>query len=220
MKFKTKILKEPLILKVVLGVFLTVGIAGFTVEETRDLFRNLTPVAIILSLLVLLPYHEPEFNQKSILVFGSIVILSWMVEAAGVAGGTIFGTYSYGNGLGIKILDTPLLIGVNWFLLIYTTSCMVNKLPVSTPLKVFFASLMMVLYDFIMEQTAPELDMWSFEEGMPGSRNYIAWFIISALFHYSLRIAGVQFSNRMASFVFIMQTLFFIALITTFRVMQ
>ncbi|MCK7535950.1 MAG: carotenoid biosynthesis protein [Marinilabiliales bacterium] len=44
-------------------------------------------------------------------------------------------------------------------------------------------SLLMVLYDLILEPAAMSLDMWSWEGDRVPARNYLAWFLFSALFH-------------------------------------
>ena len=41
-----------------------------------------------------------------------------LTEAIGVNTGLLFGTYEYGANLGFKIFGVPLIIGVNWTVLI------------------------------------------------------------------------------------------------------
>jgi len=72
------------------------------------------------------------------------------------------------------------------------------------------------LYDLIMEQVAPVMRMWSFENGIP-AQNYIMWFVIAAIFHTVILIAGLRFSNRIAPFIFIIQGIFFLILYLFFR---
>jgi len=49
-------------------------------------------------------------------------------------------------------------------------------------------SLLMVLYDLFREPAAMSLDMWSWKgDGIP-ARNYLTWFIFSALFHSVIRL--------------------------------
>ena len=43
--------------------------------------------------------------------------IGFLVEVIGVNYGIIFGNYTYGKVLGFKVLNVPLMIGVNWFFL-------------------------------------------------------------------------------------------------------
>lgn len=208
---------HPRWVKSALLIFFSVGIAGFSLPLTRELFTGLTPLAIILSLSVLLIFHEASFDRKTVFYFISIIVITWLIEAAGVATGLIFGEYSYGSGLGIRLLDTPLLIGFNWLFMIYTSSCIAGQISSKRVIQILSASSLMVLYDFIMENIAGSLDMWSFSGGMPPLRNYIAWFIIAASIHTGLKSAGIKFTNRIAPFLFFVQAVFFIILIIIIR---
>ena len=146
--------------------------------------------------------------------------MSYLIEVSGVRSGIVFGDYRYGNGLGIKVLDMPLMIGINWVLLVYCTAVMVERLPILNIIKVVLSSLMMVLYDIIMEQVAPQLDMWNFEGGIVPLRNYISWFIIAFLFHSLLKLTGVKIMNRLAAVIFYCQALFFMVLIIFFKLAE
>lgn len=75
----------------------------------------------------------------------------------------IFGTYNYGNALGIKILETPILIGFNWLFLTYCFSFW-DHLGLKSIFVIILAPLLMVLYDLALEHVAPALNMWSWEQ--------------------------------------------------------
>lgn len=217
---KEDLRKEELKVRIFLLIFYSVGISGFLFPATRDLFLKLTPLAILLSFSALILFHQLPYDRKTIVAFSSVFIGTWCIEAIGVATGSIFGNYTYGSGLGIKILNTPLLIGLNWLLLIYCTSCITEGFDLAPGLKVLIASLLMVVYDFIMENVALDLEMWSFEGGMPPVKNYVSWFLIAIIIHSAFRLAGIKTINRIAPFVFILQSLFFILLIFLFRISE
>jgi len=67
----------------------------------------------------------------------------------------------------------------------------------------------MVIYDLILEQVAPKLDMWQFDSGIAPLKNYIAWFIISILFHTIFQLFKISTKNSLASTILIAQILFF-----------
>lgn len=194
-----------------------VGVAGSAIPITRELFMLLTPVVLLLSFAILLWFHVPGFDNKTTMIFALIFLSSYLVEVAGVKTGQIFGAYIYGKGLGPKLLDTPLMIGLNWVLLVYCTSAIFEKIPAGTIGKIVGASLLMVLYDLVMEQVAPEMDMWSFDGGTAPLRNYISWFILALIFHSVLRLAGIRITNRLAPLILYCQGIFFIILFIIFK---
>lgn len=196
----------------ILAVFFTVGFFGIASPSTHEKFISLTTVALTLSLLFILIFHKIGNLRKEIIWLILVFATSFLVEMAGVSTGRIFGKYSYGSGLGIKLHDTPLIIGANWILLIYCTAAIADKLSVPDFARILISSSLMLIYDIILEQVAPEMNMWSFDNGTIPAGNYIAWFLLSVIFHSSLRIAGVKMTSRIAPAVFLIHLIFFISL--------
>lgn len=201
-------------------IFFSVGVFGIAADVTREMFIMLTPLALIFSLAAIIAFHQPGNLTKEIIIFTAIFSVSFLVEALGVNTGRVFGNYTYGEGLWIKILNTPILIGINWVLLIYCTAIIADRLSAPVFVKILISSALMVLYDIIMEQVAPEMNMWSFENGFVPVRNYIVWFILAALFHSLLKLAGIKIANRIAPFVFYVQFSFFLILALYFKILQ
>ena len=197
-----------------------VGIAGTALPLTREVFIFLTPFVLLISLFVLWIFHDPQPGIKVPAVLISIFAASFLVEMAGVNTGRIFGDYSYGRGLGLKILETPLLIGLNWVLLVYCTAAIFEKRAIGNILKITAASLLMVAYDLVMEQVAPVMDMWSFRGDMVPFRNYLAWFIMALAFHTLLKITGIKVPNRFAPLIFWCQAVFFVLLLIIFKIIK
>lgn len=195
-------------ISVLIMIVYAVGIAGISFPWSMDLFIRLIPLVLLLSLSVSLSFHN-EYNIRTVAVFTIIVIVSWSIEAAGVSSGAIFGKYSYGPALGPKLYGTPLMIGLNWLLLIYGSASLAENFNFPPVLKILSASAFMVLYDLILEIAAPPLGMWQFESGTATLQNYIAWFLIAVLFHSLLKISGIRTPNRIAAVVFIVQFIFF-----------
>jgi putative membrane protein len=194
-----------------------VGVIGSAFPFTHDLFTILTPFILLISFITLLIFHTPGFDAKISLLFLLIFLVSFSAEVAGVSTGVIFGSYTYGKGLGIKVFETPLMIGLNWVLLVYCTYLIFEKVPVGIIGKIFGASLLMVIYDLVMEQVAPMMDMWVFDDGFAPLRNYISWFLLALLFHSVFRFAGIRITNRLATLIFICQGAFFILLFIIFK---
>lgn len=201
-------------------ILYTVGVIGSAFAITHDFFIVLTPVVLLLSFAMLLNFHTPVLDSKTSVVFITIFLISFLAEVAGVKTGQIFGTYSYGRGLGLKLFDTPLLIGLNWVLLVYCTAVILEKVPVGSIGRIAGASLLMVLYDLVMEQVAPRMDMWTFNGGFAPLRNYISWFILAFFFHSILRMTGIRLTNRLAPMIFYCQGAFFIILFIFYKLVE
>jgi putative membrane protein len=195
-------------------IFYLVGFTGLTMPSTRPFFIHLTPFALLLSSLVVGLFHS-KFSAKTILVFIFIYAASFMVELIGVNTGSIFGHYSYGHGLGVKLFNTPLIIGLNWLLLVYVSNSIMELSNWPLILKVIGASFLLLAYDLLLEQVAPQLAMWTFSEHTVPVQNYVAWFVLALLFSLLMKLLKINTKNRIAPVVFGIQILFFIAILLT-----
>jgi len=163
--------------------FYAIGLAGMVLPFSFPLFLELIPLALLLSFFAIFLFHEQKIDLKTTLVFAIIFLAGFFVEVAGVNTGVIFGEYSYGEGLGYKLFNTPLMMGVNWVLMIYLSSSLVARLNAKPILSVFLASASMIIYDLVIEQVAPVFDMWSWISNSVPIQNYFAWFLIAIVFH-------------------------------------
>ncbi len=207
-----------------------VGLAGMLVPFSRGLFTAITPLNLLFALFWL---FWGKWPARQVIIAGSVItVISFLIEAAGVNTGKIFGVYTYGNTLGPKMLNTPLIIGINWFLLIYCTNIISRQLwnwinglddGGRSGLKrslfiVVTGSMLMVFYDLLLEPAAVRLDMWSWECGIIPLRNFIAWFFLSLAFHIYIRYRGEEEINPRALPLFAVQLGFF-AVIDLFYVL-
>jgi putative membrane protein len=199
------------------AIFYVVGIFGTVISFTHSFFLMLFPWALLLSFLSVLLFNEGDFDFKTIIVIAITAVSGFFIEVAGISTHQIFGNYTYGETLGLKVFDTPLMIGINWAILVFATGSVVQPLSVSVPIKIFFAAVLMVFYDILMEFTAPILGMWTWEEGVVPARNYVAWFIIAVVFHSIYKILRIKTCSSLALPVLTCQVVFFIFLIIFFR---
>ena len=208
--------KSPLVIGF-LVLFYLVGVLLFILDFTRPFFLILTPFSLILSFAIILLFQRKwtwQYGLGFALVFFSTII----IEIVGVQTGILFGDYAYGSALGIKILDTPILIGVNWLLLIYCTGAIVQHFFQRRPVMIISGALLMVGYDLVLEYVAPVSDMWSWDTRYPGFRNFLMWFLVSLVFHTIFQLLGLKIENKPARYLFLFQFLFLsiIALFTFF----
>ena len=163
-----------------------INISGFfgVLSDQKDFFLSTSPFAILISfILLLLNYNFRQKGFATALI--SIITIGFLVEFLGVNYDLFFGSYEYGNNLGYKIGGVPIIMSINWLVLIFLTGSFTEKIiPNSLPLKVIFASLLMVFIDIFLEICAPKLDYWKFNEEIVPMSNYNSWFIISAICLY------------------------------------
>lgn len=194
-------------------VFYVVGIIGFSIKYTYSIFIHLTPVVLLMSLALLFYYDRNNITTKKILFYVFIYISSLFIEMYGVNTGILFGDYTYGKGLGIKIVETPILIGINWVLMIYITSSIFTKLKPNFISQVIIPSSLMIGYDIIMERAAPKIDMWSWANDTIPLQNFLMWGGLAILFHSIRYFLKIEIKNKMATPIFIAQVLLFIFII-------
>lgn len=185
-----------------------VGILGLTYEKTHELFKALTPFNLAFYAIILFWFHRKY--KKRFIIFAAVTFLAgFIIEVIGVNSGFPFGQYTYGPNLGIKLFNTPLMIGINWLMLIYTVGIMTAKLPVMKLLKAFLGAWLMLLMDFVMEPVAMELNLWQWQGGEIPVQNYVAWFVISFGLLLYFHLMRFRRSNKIAPILFVVLLLFF-----------
>ena len=194
-------------------VFYAVGVGGIGIPVTQRLFIILIPFALLLSFVAILLFHKSLKSANTRFVFFTIILVSYLVEVAGVNSQVIFGKYMYGQGLGFKVFDTPLMIGINWAMLIYCSASIIERFRLPVVLQVVFASTLAVMYDVVLEQVAPFLDMWYWNGNTVPLQNYVVWFVLALIFHTLVKLKKVQTVNPLAPAIFICQFLFFAAIL-------
>jgi putative membrane protein len=200
--------RKPQLLTGILILYFSVGILLFLVGETRALFVRLTPLSLILSFAAVLVFQK-GFSLKTGIAFVLVFVTALGIEIIGVNTGALFGSYEYGSTLGPMILHTPILIGLNWLILVYCTAAIVNPYFTRKISRVLAGSLLMVAYDLIMEYVAPVMDMWSWDAPYPGIRNFGMWFVVALALHLITQWLDPGIENKPARYLFLIQFLFF-----------
>lgn len=170
-------------------------------------FLPKTPLNILLSFSLLLLLLRPDNRTfGAILVF---FIAGILVEWVGVKTGFLFGAYEYGNNLGVKVDGVPLLIGVNWAMLILITGTLASATTKSFIGRVIIGSLLMVVLDFFIEPLAPTFDFWYWEQEKAPLQNFAAWFVVSAILHVIFQKAVKQKNFQYSLHLYLAQLIFF-----------
>ncbi|MBN1184139.1 MAG: carotenoid biosynthesis protein [Bacteroidales bacterium] len=192
-------------------IFYVVGTLGFLIPFTKALFIAITPFALILNIYLLALYHK-SYSKKTVSIFLLIFVLGFFIEVIGVNTGLVFGHYKYGSGLGIKVLKTPLLIGVNWLFLSYASTSLISSFRLRKNAAILIAPVLMLAYDLILEQVAPKLDMWNWSGNSVPLQNYVAWYLIALVFVLLIKLFNINTHNNIAKTLFVCQFVFFVLL--------
>ena len=192
--------------------FYIIGTIGFLLPFTFPLFIKLIPFVLLFNFIALMLFHPADKKVKTILLFSAIFLTGFFIEVTGVNHKIIFGEYWYGESLGPKLFFTPLMIGINWLFLVYTTSSAFENLKVNPIVKIVLSSSAMVVYDLVLEQVAPKMDMWYWKDGLVPFRNFVAWFIIALLLNTLIKLFHIETKNKLAIPLLVCQFLFFLIL--------
>lgn len=203
--------KYPVATMILISLYYLVGIIGLTLPSSESLFRALVPFTLLFSLYFLWLFHEGGGN-RIYLAAGIIYLAGFLVEVAGVNTGVIFGEYSYGETLGYQLWNTPLIIGVNWLILIYSCRALTGLFFENRWLRYVSGAFLLVLYDSFLEPVAIRLDMWNWSDGIIPAQNYIGWFVTSLVLFIILDLNNKDVRNKIAPALFIIQFLFFLIL--------
>ena len=211
-------------------IFHTVGLIGILYFD-RNFFSR-TTVYNLLLMFALLVWTQKN-KDTWFFLFLILAFLSGIgVELVGVHTRALFGDYQYGNVLGPRIGAVPVIIGINWFVIIYScgisihtlllkafrrSSLDTSKSPVTlkTLSVIIDGATLAVFFDWIMEPVAIKLKFWQWNDGgaVPGY-NYLCWFLISmallALFH----ACKFDKQNKFAVNLLLIQLMFFLLLRT------
>ncbi len=185
------------------------GAIGFLFNP--GFFAPFTPLTLAFTCFVFL-IHQPLNNLNYTLSFIGLAAVGFVAEVIGVKTGVVFGNYYYGNALGYKVLGVPLVISLNWGLLINIGVLVATYLSKKPLLIATLAAFIITGIDLLIEQVASQMDYWHFSNGIAGIQNYIGWFIISFFTSWLLQKHLVKGDKKIA-LVFLLLQLFFFGLI-------
>lgn len=183
-------------------IFYGVGLTGMIIAPESFIPLSAMNLLLMVSLLFL-----DGLTVIKGVIFFLVAVLGWGIEWVGVHTGMPFGIYQYGNGLGWKLDDIPLIIGGNWVLMSWMSVESIRwAFPEWTKWKWAWASaLIMVIMDVLMEPVAPTMDYWMFQLNWVPIQNYLAWGWLGLIFSFAMTfipksksyfpvlLAGIQF---------------------------
>ncbi len=210
-------------------LFHLVGLIGILIFDQGFAWLTSLHMLVMAGLLI---WTQPGRNGDFFLFVLICFTGGILAEIAGVHTGWLFGEYAYGSTLGWKVMEVPLLIGVNWFILVYccgVTMRLVHRkmLSVLKPEQhnllnrwrrislVVDGALLAVCFDWILEPVAVKLGYWTWlPDGNIPFSNYLGWFVVSCLLLIGFAKLHFNKVNRFALYLLMIEVLFFLMLRT------
>lgn len=195
-----------------LPVFYLMGFLFHLWDATFPLMLVLTPYTILATAVIgFLP--DIIARKRTLLIWASVTFLCTLfLEILGVATGWVFGAYAYGDTLGFHVLGVPLLIGINWTLIIMGAAALVKRVTNHPSLVALGTATITVVFDWIMEPVAIALDYWAWDAVSIPTQNYIAWFLIACAFTRIFEAMRLKTSSSIPSLIVVVQAIFFLLL--------
>ncbi|MBK7499446.1 MAG: carotenoid biosynthesis protein [Ignavibacteriales bacterium] len=195
-----------------LYLIFSVGIFGHLFYPLRELMLFLTPVTLLLTgTLVLFTSYKGsnKFLKWIILTY----LLTFALEVIGVKTGLVFGEYKYGETLGLKLFEVPLIIGFNWILVILGTISVAQLITQNVLANSLIAATISVIFDLVLEPIAIKLDYWQWSQNVIPIQNYIAWFLIAFISALLFSILKVKMQSGLSKHYLLVQFIFFVSLL-------
>ncbi len=193
-------------------IFHIVGLVGFTNDPLVNLFKVLVPFHLLLMLGIVL-WNNTSWNKQFIIFSTLILFFSFIAEMIGTNTGLIFGEYSYGKTLGLKLWNTPLLIAVNWYVLVLGVGSVLSYLHLKSNLVVAaIGASILTLLDALIEPIAIKFDYWQWNMIEVPVQNYLAWWVLAFIFILIFRKLHFNKQNIVVAFLLGIQFVFFILL--------
>lgn len=210
--------------------FHCIGLVGMLFFKT-DFFIQSTPFNLLLSFSLLL-WTQQEKKLTLLFFIAAVFVIGFFSEVVGVNTGLLFGNYHYGNILGFQWFGVPLIITVNWFIIIYCCGISTQTLLIKVIRKVAAetkeppqilkamsvivdGATLAVAFDWLMEPVAVKLGFWVWQgNGSIPLYNYICWFAISLLLLTIFHFCNFLKRNKFAVNLLLIQAMFFLILRT------
>ncbi len=209
-------------------LFHVTGLIGILGTSYKEWFIRNTPFTLVL-MGILLIWNQPKKNYYFFGYAATAFLIGFGTETIGVNTGHLFGNYEYGTVMGVKMNGVPLLIGLNWFVIVFCSASTMMQLqewmsrkletsgmemsPKMANLSLIIdGALLATFFDWVMEPVAVKLGFWQWKNDEIPIYNYLCWFMISAFLLVFYRWCSFSKPNYFAVHLLIIQLLFFFAL--------
>lgn len=211
-------------------LFHSIGLAGLLYFD-KTFFLAATPFNLLLCFALLVWTQTPK--NVNFLLFLLVCFIGGVgVEMIGTNTGILFGDYSYGPVLGYQVKNVPLIIGINWFIIIYCSGISIHTLLMKAVKSVaagtgkpprtlkalsviIDGATLAVFFDWLLEPVAIKLGYWVWNgDGEIPTFNYISWFVVSLMLLTVFHFSKFNKQNKFAVNLLLIQLMFFLILRT------
>jgi bisanhydrobacterioruberin hydratase len=117
-------LKDKVTIATVIAIlFHAIGFVGMFFN--KDFFVATTPLNLLLMFGLIL-YTQNKINIHLVIFFIVCFVVGIWVEVIGTSTGLLFGNYSYSKNLGPAFKNVPLVIGINWCIIMFCCGATVH----------------------------------------------------------------------------------------------
>jgi putative membrane protein len=174
----------------------------------------------LLMMSVLVIINQEDMSKQIIMTLATLMLIGLTAEWLGVHGGILFGDYYYTGVLGAALWNVPIVIGLNWAIVIlgcYTLSSIMlssSWTPVklkTRAFKIMLTALLATVFDYLLEPAAIHLNFWQWKDAEVPLLNYASWFGVSLVAALLLSLRKLT-DNKFAAVLLLTQVIFFIAI--------
>jgi putative membrane protein len=195
-----------------LPIFYAMGCIFHLIDRTYPLMLTLTPYTILGTAVIGFLPDILTCNRRLVMWAVGTFVCTLLLEILGVATGLVFGSYAYGSTLGFSLGEVPVLIGINWTLIIMGSLALVKRWITHSTIAALATAACTVIFDWIMEPVAMALDYWNWDAGHIPLQNYIAWFVIAFVFARVHEALELKSTTPIPSLIVGVQAVFFLFL--------
>ena len=161
----------------------------------------------ILLCAVLVFVNESDYKKGTISLL-IIFVGGFIIEYIGIRTSLLFGEYRYGDALGLKIYGVPIIIGLNWFVIVTLSVNIVRWINWPKYVLAFVAGAVATLMDALIEPVAMKYDFWDWERHEVPMFNYLCWFVFASAFSL-VYLKFSKLKNQVALYLFCIWLVFF-----------
>jgi len=198
--------------QIALGIILILHSVGLfqIIALGKDGLMEFSHIIILISSILCL---IPEFRRSRLITIPYLLVflIGFFAEVIVVNPGLLFGDYSYSDSLGLKLFDTPLIIGLLWLSLSVGIQSWLKMTPLKKGPIFLIGALTMTLFDVLLEPVAIHFDLWQWDSVHVPLYNYLCWFGIS-LFIQPV-IYKYTSTRSLFRYLFLVNVFFFVGLI-------
>lgn len=195
----------------ILLLFHVTGFVGLGFSDNPDFYLQFVPLNLLLTLGLLLAFQKERSPNFALFCLVTAAV-GFFVEVVGIRTGLLFGFYKYGPTLGVQWLGVPLIIGLNWLMLTYTTGVLARYLPLPNFGRAVVAALLMVGLDACLEPMAVRYNFWQWRFDVIPFQNFKGWFVVSLILQVFFNRTDFEKRNALAPFIYMLQLIFFFGL--------